>query len=54
MHLISEKKLIYAVLALTVVFFVALIALPSLTQHNTFGIHEVEHPPATAPGTGHQ
>ena len=29
MHLISEKKLIYAVLALTVVFFVALLGLPS-------------------------
>ena len=28
MHLISEKKLIYAVLALTAVFFVALLALP--------------------------
>ena len=31
MHLISEKKLIYAVLVLTVVFFVALLALPVLT-----------------------
>src|SRR4249920_2383983 len=28
MHLISEKKLIIAVLALTVVFFAALVALP--------------------------
>src|SRR5512134_537928 len=28
MHLISEKKLIYAVLVLTVVFFAALLALP--------------------------
>ena len=28
MHLISEKKLIYAVLGLTVAFFVALLALP--------------------------
>src|SRR5262245_25765343 len=34
MHLISEKKLIYAVLALTVVFFVALLALPSFTHAN--------------------
>src|SRR5262245_10051577 len=40
MHLISEKKLIYAVLILTVVFFVALLALPALTTHNGFGIHE--------------
>ena len=40
MHLISEKKLIYAVLGLTVVFFIALMALPTLTQGNGFGIHE--------------
>jgi cytochrome c oxidase subunit 4 len=40
MHLISEKKLIYAVLVLTVVFFVALLALPALTTSNGFGIHE--------------
>src|SRR5215204_2340709 len=36
MHLISEKKLIYAVLALTAVFFVALLALPTLTHGNGF------------------
>jgi cytochrome c oxidase subunit 4 len=40
MHLISEKKLIYAVLAITVVFFAALIALPVFTTSNTFGIHD--------------
>jgi cytochrome c oxidase subunit 4 len=40
MHLISEKKLIYAVLLLTAVFFVALIALPVFTVGNTYGIHE--------------
>ena len=40
MHLISEKKLIYAVLALTVIFFVALLALPSITHHDGFWIHE--------------
>ena len=39
MHLISEKKLIIAVLALTVVFFVALVALPLLTVSNGLGIH---------------
>ena len=39
MHLISEKKLIYAVLALTVAFFIALLALPVLTVHNGFGVH---------------
>jgi cytochrome c oxidase subunit IV len=34
MHLISEKKLIYAVLALTAVFFAALLALPVVTVHD--------------------
>ena len=38
MHLISEKKLIYAVLGLTVVFFVVLMALPALTHHDGFWI----------------
>jgi cytochrome c oxidase subunit IV len=38
MHLISEKKLIYAVLVLTAAFFVALIALPILTVHDGFWI----------------
>ena len=36
MHLISEKKLIYAVLALTVAFFIALLFLPILTVHDGF------------------
>jgi cytochrome c oxidase subunit 4 len=40
MHLISEKKLIYAVLLLTIVFFVALLALPALTHSNGFWIPE--------------
>jgi len=39
MHLISEKKVIYAVLALTVVFFAVLLALPVLTNSNGFWIH---------------
>jgi cytochrome c oxidase subunit 4 len=39
MHLISEKKLIYAVLVLTVVFFAALLALPALTHSNGYWIH---------------
>jgi cytochrome c oxidase subunit 4 len=38
MHLVSEKKLIYAVLALTVVFFVALIALPIFTVSDGYWI----------------
>jgi cytochrome c oxidase subunit 4 len=40
MHLISEKKLIYAVLVLTAVFFAALLALPNLTVSNGYWIHE--------------
>ena len=40
MHLISEKKLIYAVLALTVLFFVVLLALPVVTHSSGFWIHE--------------
>jgi cytochrome c oxidase subunit 4 len=39
MHLIDEKKLIYAVLGLTAAFFIALLALPVLTVHNGFWIH---------------
>ena len=39
MHLISEKRLIYAVLALTVVFFIALMALPVLTVSDGYWIH---------------
>ena len=40
MHLISEKKLIYAVLVLTAVFFLALLALPAVTHSNGFWIHQ--------------
>jgi cytochrome c oxidase subunit IV len=40
MHLISEKKVIYAVLVLTAVFFVALLALPAVTHGNGYWIHE--------------
>ena len=42
MHLISEKKLILAVLGLTAAFFVVLLALPSLTHNNGFWIPQVE------------
>ena len=38
MHLISEKKLIYAVLILTAAFFVVLLALPVLTVHDGYWI----------------
>ena len=39
MHLISEKKLIYAVLGLTAVFFLVLLALPVVTVHDGYWIH---------------
>ena len=39
MHLISEKKLIYAVLVITVVKFVALLFLPVLTHSGGYWIH---------------
>ena len=38
MHLISEKKLIYAVLALTGAFFIALMVLPVITVNDGFWI----------------
>lgn len=40
MHLVSERKLIYAVLVLTVAFFLALLALPIFTHSNGYWIHE--------------
>ena len=40
MHLISEKKLIYAVLALTAVFFHVLLSLPAITHSNGYWIHK--------------
>ena len=40
MHLISEKKLIYAVLVITVIKFAALLALPALTHGEGFWINE--------------
>jgi cytochrome c oxidase subunit IV len=38
MHLVSEKKLIYAVLVLTVVFFLALMTLPIFTVNDGYWI----------------
>lgn len=40
MHLISEKKLIYTVLIITVIKFIALLALPALTHGNGYWITE--------------
>ena len=39
MHLISEKRLIYVVLVITVVKFAALLALPAFTHSNGYWIH---------------
>jgi cytochrome c oxidase subunit 4 len=39
MHLVAEKKLIYAVLLLTAAFFIALLALPILTVRDGYWIH---------------
>jgi len=51
MHLIAEKKLIYAVLLVTVAFFVVLLALPVLTVSDGYWIHE-EHPAAAPAESG--
>jgi cytochrome c oxidase subunit IV len=51
MHLISEKKLIYAVLGLTVFFFIALLALPVFTHSNGYWIHEPPSEAQSAPAT---
>src|SRR5687768_13132112 len=40
MHLVSEKKLIYAVLAITVIKFIALMILPVITHGNGYWIPE--------------
>jgi cytochrome c oxidase subunit 4 len=40
MHLISEKRLIYGVLVITVLMFVVLLALPALTHSDSYGLFE--------------
>jgi cytochrome c oxidase subunit IV len=40
MHLISEKKLIYAVLLVTVVMFIVLLSVPVITHGNGYWIPE--------------
>jgi cytochrome c oxidase subunit 4 len=42
MHLISEKKLILGVLAITAACFVVLLAVPVITHNNGFWIPQVE------------
>ena len=40
MHLIAERKLIYAVLLVTAAMFIPLLLLPVFTQRNGFGFHQ--------------
>jgi cytochrome c oxidase subunit IV len=47
MHLSNERRAIYAALALTVVFFVFLLAIPKFTENDNFGEH-IRHAPAPA------
>ena len=54
MHLISEKKLILAVLALTVTFFAVLLALPVLTHENGFWIPQPHAAEQAAPEGEHK
>lgn len=40
MHLIAERRLIYAVLIITAAMFIPLLLLPVFTQSNGFGVHQ--------------
>lgn len=56
MHLIEEKKMIFAALLLTVVFFIALIFLPLLghaDKHGEYYTIPNANAPAAAPAAGH-
>ena len=56
MHLIEEKKMIYAALVLTAVFFAALIFLPLLGHADKVGEYYTipnANAPAAAPAAGH-
>ena len=53
MHLISEEKFIYAVLALTMIFFVAIFVLPIGTYADAFGEHFVMDGVESAAGEEH-
>lgn len=53
MHLIGERRSIYATLALTVVFFLVLILIPIWGHTNTYGEHKVV-PNANAPMPGEE
>ena len=56
MHLLGEKKMIFAALVLTVVFFAALIFLPLLGHADKVGEYYTlpnANAPAAAPAAGH-
>ncbi len=51
MHLISEKKLILSVLALTMAFFFVLLLVPIFTVEDVPHTGVLGHPPAAAPSS---
>jgi cytochrome c oxidase subunit IV len=54
MHLVSEKRSIYTMLATTGVFFVALIALTVFSFYDSPGSHDaLAHPPAVKEAAAH-
>lgn len=53
MHLISEQKLIYIILAFTVVFFIGLLALPSIEHHDVITGTTFNHPAPTPTAPAH-
>ena len=48
MHLISEKGMLFWILALCALFFVVILAIPSLTEHETLS-RSTDHPAMSAP-----
>lgn len=51
MHLIGERRAIYASLALTAFFFIVLMLIPILGHNDTYGVHKTL-PNANAPASG--
>lgn len=54
MHLFSEKKLVYGILALTALFFAAMIALMVFTHRDQQGRHHGPFTVPAGPPQGHQ
>ena len=56
MHLVAEKKIIYAALILTAAFFLVLMLLPTLAYHGALGDHHLgafEHVAESVPPAVH-